>query len=152
MSISLAYVLPFKTSEDSGKSAWIRENKRCWKCGLNHLAADCDLKKPCPQCNGKHLGILHGVNCREQDKGAFYLSRLGGPGKVLLKDVAVLLHYKGRSLQTDAILDDGSERTPCTNVRKPGLIQCVSDKTILGNLGGILLSLEGYGVEDFSAG
>lgn len=101
----------FKSLEDTRKDAWIRENKRCWRCGLNHLAVNCDLKKPCPQCKGRHLGILHGVNCRDQDNGTFYLSRLGGSGRVLLKVVEVLLHYKGRSLQTYAILDDGSERT-----------------------------------------
>lgn len=101
----------FKSLEDTRKDAWIRENKRCWRCRLNHLAVNCDLKKPCPQCKGRHLGIIHGVNCRDQDNGTFYLSRLGGSGKVLLKVVEVLLHYKGRSLQTYAILDDGSERT-----------------------------------------
>ncbi|KAL0171869.1 hypothetical protein M9458_016440, partial [Cirrhinus mrigala] len=62
-------------------------------------------------CKGRHLGILHGVNSRDQDNGTFYLSRLGGSGKVLLKVVEVLLHHEGRSLRTYAILDDGSERT-----------------------------------------
>ncbi len=101
----------FRALEDNKKDEWIRENKRCWRCGLNHLAVECDLKKPCPQCKGRHLGILHGVNRREQDNGTFYLSRLGGSGKVLLKVVEVLLHHEGRSIQTYAILDDGSERT-----------------------------------------
>lgn len=101
----------FRALEDNKKDEWIRKNKICWRCGLNHLGVDCDLKKPCPQCKGRHLGIVHGVNCHDQDNGTFYLSRLGGSGKVLLKVVEVLLHHEGRSLQTYAILDDGSECT-----------------------------------------
>lgn len=100
----------FRSLEDTRKDAWIRENKRCWRCGLNHLAVICDLKKLCSQCKGRHLGILYGVNCPDQDNGTFYLSHLGGSGKVLLKVVEVHHHHKGWSLQTCAILD-GSEHT-----------------------------------------
>ncbi|XP_046728312.1 uncharacterized protein LOC124400481 [Silurus meridionalis] len=45
---------------------WIKDNKRCWKCGRLHLAKDCTLKKPCHLCSGKHLRILHEVNSQPQ--------------------------------------------------------------------------------------
>lgn len=41
---------------------WIQTNKRCWKCGKSHLSAQCNLKKPCNKCKGKHLLILHDIN------------------------------------------------------------------------------------------
>ncbi len=29
---------------------WIAEGKRCWKCGRNHSADSCNLKRPCKIC------------------------------------------------------------------------------------------------------
>lgn len=41
---------------------WIKNNDRCWRCARKHRAINCDLKKNCPKCNRKHLGVLHEVN------------------------------------------------------------------------------------------
>lgn len=68
----------------------------------------CDLKKGCPKCKGKHLGILHEVNQKKPGSGVFLLSCPSCSPKVLLK---VLLKHNGRCMETYAILDDGSERT-----------------------------------------
>jgi len=38
---------------------WIKSNKRCWHCARSHQAAQCNLKKPCSLCQGKHLQVLH---------------------------------------------------------------------------------------------
>ncbi|XP_052449737.1 uncharacterized protein LOC128011416 [Carassius gibelio] len=103
---------------------WIKVNKRCWRCGRAHQAAQCDLKKLCNVCQGKHLRVLHDVNTRpnaEQPKAesclvststeVLYLDRPSSHTRVLLKVVRVLLRNRDRILDTYAILDDGSERT-----------------------------------------
>ncbi|KAK7933751.1 hypothetical protein WMY93_004647 [Mugilogobius chulae] len=43
---------------------WIKTNKRCWRCARPHLAAQCNLKKPCSLCQGRHLQVLHEINTR----------------------------------------------------------------------------------------
>ncbi|XP_042615149.1 uncharacterized protein LOC122145431 [Cyprinus carpio] len=40
---------------------WISEEKRCWKCARSHAPETCNLKKPCSDCGGIHLQVLHGV-------------------------------------------------------------------------------------------
>ena len=105
---------------------WIKTNKRCWRCARSHQAAQCNLKKPCNLCQGRHLQVLHDVNNRnpkdpmsatmrqgqgENPTGVLYLDRPTESGRVLLKVVPVTLHYHGRTLDTYAVLDDGSERT-----------------------------------------
>ncbi len=99
---------------------WIQTNKRCWKCGRSHLSAQCNLRKPCNKCKGKHLLILHDVNNRPvKDTSSasgstaetLKLDKPGTDSRVLLKVVRVLLRYNDRTLDTYAILDDGSERT-----------------------------------------
>ncbi|XP_052443419.1 uncharacterized protein LOC127985458 [Carassius gibelio] len=105
-------------------SEWIRSNRRCWRCGLAHQAAHCGLKKPCPLCQRKHLRILHEVNERPVTVSSkteaclvssatqtLYLNKPVSSNKVLLKIVRVLLHHGSCTLDTFAILDDGSERT-----------------------------------------
>ncbi|XP_073721654.1 uncharacterized protein [Misgurnus anguillicaudatus] len=99
---------------------WIQTKQRCWKCGRSHLAAQCNLKKPCNKCRGKHLLILHDINYKpNQDTaaipsstaGTLYLDRPGTDSRVLLKVVKVLLRHKNYTLDTYAVLDDGSERS-----------------------------------------
>ncbi|KAI3365360.1 hypothetical protein L3Q82_010445 [Scortum barcoo] len=41
---------------------WIKSNKRCWRCARSHQAAQCNLRKTCSLCQGKHLQVLHEVN------------------------------------------------------------------------------------------
>ena len=107
--------------------SWIKENKRCWRCARSHLARDCDLKKPCHLCKGKHLSSLHDVNQRSpaepmdspsesatlytSNSETLYLDQSRCGGKVFLKVVKVTLHQDNRAFETHAILDDGSERT-----------------------------------------
>ncbi|XP_073725195.1 uncharacterized protein [Misgurnus anguillicaudatus] len=105
-------------------SEWIRTSRRCWRCGRAHQAAQCGLKKPCPVCQRKHLRILHEVNERPAIEASkteaclvssatqtLYLNKPTSSKKVLLKVVRVLLHHGDNTLDTFAILDDGSERT-----------------------------------------
>lgn len=116
-----------KLSKDEIKN-WIQVNKRCWRCARNHLAAQCTLKKPCSICQGKHLLALHEVNVRTERydmgvsakeescltnsaSGSLYLDRHGVGHRVLLKIVPVVLRHGQHTLNTFAILDDGSERT-----------------------------------------
>ncbi|KAG1926322.1 guanine nucleotide-binding protein G(I)/G(S)/G(O) subunit gamma-2 [Pimephales promelas] len=116
-----------KLSKDQLKE-WIRVNKRCWRCARSHQAAQCTLKKPCNICQGKHLLALHEINSRAErghkDVAAkeescltssaadsLYLDRPGVGNRVMLKVVPVLVHYEDRTLDTFAVLDDGSERT-----------------------------------------
>jgi len=107
----LSQCMKFQQFDAEGKEKWILDNGRCWRCGRTHRSANCDLKKPCPYCKERHLGVLHEVNVRKPDSGIFYLSRPSGLNSVLLKVVKVILSYEGRTVETYAILDDGSERT-----------------------------------------
>ena len=105
---------------------WIKSNKRCWRCARSHQAAQCNLKKLCRLCNGRHLQVLHDVNTGQQkgttqavvtqDRGeastrVYYLDRPTEGSRILLKVVPVSLHHGSRTLDTYAVLDDGSERT-----------------------------------------
>ncbi|KAL0150553.1 hypothetical protein M9458_054146 [Cirrhinus mrigala] len=106
---------------------WIRSNNRCWRCARAHHAAHCDLKKPCNLCQGTHLRPLHEVNVspspREDSTNTekscltnsspdrLFLDKPSVKGRVMLKVVPVNLHYEDRTLDTFALLDDGSERT-----------------------------------------
>ncbi|KAK0131550.1 hypothetical protein N1851_033725 [Merluccius polli] len=55
--------------------AWIKQKRRCWRCAGPHMAMNGNLKKPCPLCNGKNLGILHHVNQRKTDSKVLYLNQ-----------------------------------------------------------------------------
>lgn len=116
-----------KLSTDQLKQ-WIQTNKRCWRCARTHQAAQCNLKKPCNLCQGKHLQALHEVNARPvktatnpeskdnhtnvaYSSSSLYLDRPITRMHVMLKVVPVIVHYGSQTLETHAILDDGSERT-----------------------------------------
>ncbi|XP_067280639.1 uncharacterized protein [Pseudorasbora parva] len=110
----------FKSFNKQQITDWIQANHRCWRCGRAHTAAKCTLKKPCSICKGRHLQILHEVNSKPVVEGSclvnsatetLYLDRPMGCRKVLLKVVRVLLRHKDKTLDTYAVLDDGSERT-----------------------------------------
>ncbi len=108
---------------------WVINNSRCWRCGRSHQAAQCRLRISCSTCGGKHLNALHDVNTKEdpypeEKAGAetlcglvnsstdiLYLDRKAGCNQVLLKVSKVLLRNGNHTLETYAILDDGSERT-----------------------------------------
>ncbi|KAK3530935.1 hypothetical protein QTP70_006508 [Hemibagrus guttatus] len=106
---------------------WIRSNNHCWRCARAHHAAQCDLKKPCNICQGTHLRPLHEVNVNPSHKedsanvekscltnsspDRFFLDKPSVGGRVMLKVVPVNLHYEDHTLDTFALLDDGSERT-----------------------------------------
>lgn len=102
------------------KTTWIKSNRRCWRCGRKHQAAQCKLKATCQTCKGKHLTALHDINSKStserntavaSETQTLYLDRPAGGSKVLLKINKVLLRHGKHSLMTYAILDDGSERT-----------------------------------------
>ncbi|KAJ8381811.1 hypothetical protein SKAU_G00025890 [Synaphobranchus kaupii] len=116
-----------KLSKDQLKE-WILVNKRCWRCARKHQAAQCTLKKPCNLCQGKHLLALHEINTRSERASkdvavkeescltssasdSLYLDRPEAGNRVMLKVVPVIVQYGERTLDTFAILDDGSERT-----------------------------------------
>ncbi|KAL0146787.1 hypothetical protein M9458_057908, partial [Cirrhinus mrigala] len=97
---------------------WIQINKCCWKCGRSHLSAQCNLKKPCNKCKGKHLLILHDINYKSvkdtspassSTAETLYLDKPGTDSQ--LKVVKDLLRYNNCTLDTCIIPDDGSERT-----------------------------------------
>lgn len=109
---------------------WVINNRRCWRCGRSHQVAQCCLRASCSTFKGKHLTALHDINTKsvEQSKeekpndemtcglvnsstDILYLDRKAGCSQVLLKVSKVLLHNGSHTLETYAILDDGSERT-----------------------------------------
>ncbi len=98
---------------------WITEGKRCWKCGRAHPADNCTLKRACRTCKELHLTILHEA-AQQTQQSVFlvnvpptqvYLDHPNRSPKVMLKVVKVLLQYRDRTMETFAVLDDGSERS-----------------------------------------
>ncbi|KAL3975387.1 gephyrin [Sarotherodon galilaeus] len=103
-----------KTKDE--KINWIKRNKQCWRCARIHQAAKCDLRKDCATCMGRHLQILCEMNQRPRTEvnpvvRTLYFDRPSDCPSVLLKVVKVLLRNGKRTLETYAILDDGSQRT-----------------------------------------
>ncbi|XP_073782539.1 uncharacterized protein [Danio rerio] len=101
---------------------WIKSHKRCWRCGRAHQASQCDLKRLCDICQKRHLRVLHDANTRPEESKAesclvntsldvLYLDKPSSHARVLLKVVRVTLQNGDKTLDTYAILDDGSERT-----------------------------------------
>ena len=110
----------FKSFDKDQIIQWIKTNRRCWRCGRSHQAAECNLKKPCSKCQGRHLLILHEVYVKPTREGSclvssdtetLYLDRPSECSRVLLKVVRVLIQHGSKTLDTYAVLDDGSERT-----------------------------------------
>ena len=108
----------FKQLNKEQKVNWIKDGKRCWRCGRDHQAAQCYLKARCPKCNGTHLEVLHDVNARPEKQAptiqhpvTYYLDPARRGSCVLLKMVKVCLFNGDTKMETYAILDDGSERT-----------------------------------------
>ncbi|KAJ8410502.1 hypothetical protein AAFF_G00194060 [Aldrovandia affinis] len=79
------------------------------------------LKAKCKKCERKHLEILHKVNASSKETACtkpavstaqtLYVDRLAGSSKVLLKMSRIILRSGTKSLNTYALLDDGSEHT-----------------------------------------
>ncbi len=96
---------------------WISDGKRCWRCARLHEPELCNLKKPCSDCGGIHLLVLHRIACDNPTNTAstsesrIYLTPTSATCRVLLKVVPVLLHNKFKSVETYAVLDDGAQRT-----------------------------------------
>ncbi|XP_067308995.1 uncharacterized protein [Pseudorasbora parva] len=98
---------------------WIKDNKRCWRCGrTSHKCEECTLKKPCRECGCIHLSVLHSIAkdgpnlvllTTSEDRA--YLTSPSSTGRVYLKVVPVLLWKGKRSVPTYAILDDGAQRS-----------------------------------------
>lgn len=115
-----------KLSKDQ-LTQWIKDKGRCWRCARSHQAAQCNLKKACGLCGRKHLQVLHDVNAKvpkrtpatTPEEGrvsrpsteVLYLDRPTEGCRVLLKVVKVRIHNGDKTLNTYAVLDDGSERT-----------------------------------------
>ncbi|XP_019218180.1 uncharacterized protein LOC109203254 [Oreochromis niloticus] len=110
----------FKTLSTTQIAEWIKD-KGCWRCGRNHAPDVCTLKAPCKVCKQQHLTVLHEV-CQQEprkvlmvgtapDTSTIYIDHPNRPHKVLLKVVKVCLYNAEYSLETFAVLDDGSERS-----------------------------------------
>jgi len=98
---------------------WLKDGKRCRKCGRNHTEDRCTLKRPCKTCKETHLTVLH-ESVQETKQKVYtvslfptkvYLDRPNRSQRVMLKVVKVLLHNGDRRMETYAVLDDGSERS-----------------------------------------
>lgn len=103
------------TSE--AKASWIKEKRKCWRCGRGHSPANCTLKKPCSTCGEQHLPTLHEVALTENiltvsaSPSVVYIDHAAHSGRVMLKVVPVRLLNGRKYMDTYAVLDDGSERT-----------------------------------------
>ncbi|KAL6483178.1 hypothetical protein MHYP_G00080500 [Metynnis hypsauchen] len=101
------------------KGDWIKEKSKCWRCGRGHKPESCTLKKPCSTCNEQHLLVLHEVAtkaCQSLFTGTapssmVYVSQSSHSRCVMVKVIPIQLHSGDKTLDTYAILDDGSERT-----------------------------------------
>ncbi len=119
----------FKLLTKEQIETWIRTDNRCWRCGQGHLSSRCTLKAKCKRCERRHLDVLHDVNpCSDTRSSGnlkmsekttsmlgpasqtLYLDRPTSSKQVLLKLSRVILQNGDMSLETYAVLDDGSER------------------------------------------
>ncbi len=108
---------------------WIKMGRRCWRCGRSHQTSKCTLKAKCKRCDRRHLEVLHYVNSNSDSSGkgdikeaegsvgrasstsqTLYLDRPTSGKQVLLKLSRVVIQNGDKSLETYAVLDDGSER------------------------------------------
>ncbi|KAI2656414.1 Aspartyl/glutamyl-tRNA(Asn/Gln) amidotransferase subunit C [Labeo rohita] len=109
----------FKKLTNAQIVAWIKDGKRCWRCGRFHAVESCNLKRPCKICKELHLTVLHdsisdttrAVLTVSLPSTQIYLDRPNRTPRVMLKVVKVLLHNGPRTMEAHAVLDDGSERT-----------------------------------------
>nr|XP_054592608.1 uncharacterized protein LOC107395320 [Nothobranchius furzeri]XP_054592609.1 uncharacterized protein LOC107395320 [Nothobranchius furzeri] len=109
----------FKGLDLKAMATWITEKAKCWRCGRKHSPEQCTLKKPCSTCGDQHLSVLHDlVEAKKRDPNILtvstsmvYLDYSSHSGRVMLKVVPIQLHHGGKSLDTFAVLDDGSEKT-----------------------------------------
>lgn len=120
--------LNFKELTKEQNEAWIHKNNQCWRCGRNHHASQCTLKVLCKTCNRKHPLILHDLNKRavsastvseppensclvSTTKDILYVDCSASSSRVLLKVSKVIITNGDASLETYAVLGDGSEKT-----------------------------------------
>ncbi|KAL4009372.1 hypothetical protein ACER0C_003224 [Sarotherodon galilaeus] len=109
----------FRRLDLKAMATWITEKAKCWRCGRKHSPEQCTLKKPCSTCGDQHLSVLHDlVEAKKRDPNILtvstsmvYLDYSSHSGRVMLKVVPIQLHHGGKSLDTFAVLDDGSEKT-----------------------------------------
>ena len=107
----------FAKLTNNTRADWIKEKKRCWRCGRGHTPDNCTLKKPCSTCGEQHLSVPHDVAQTETiltvstSHSTIYMDQISHSGRVMLKVVPVHLHNGKKALNTYAVLDDGSERT-----------------------------------------
>lgn len=110
----------FSSLDMAAVVGWIKHKNKCWRCGWNH-SAEGTLKKPCSTCGEQHLLVLHVLaKGKEQNpniltmctaSSVIYVDHTSHSVKVMLKMVRVQLHNGKRTMDTFAVLDDGSERT-----------------------------------------
>ena len=109
----------FKKLDTDQIVSWIQEKGRCWKCGRAHKPDECTLQKPCHSCKEVHLTVLHDAAQKatshvyriQTSNQEVFMDKPTRPHNIMLKVVQILLHGPAGTLDTYAILDDGSERT-----------------------------------------
>ncbi|XP_033127646.1 uncharacterized protein LOC117125284 [Anneissia japonica] len=130
---------------------WIKEKKRCWRCGRTHLPENCTLKRPCRQCNDLHLTVLHDATTNGGNKPPstvqLYIDRQHRLHNVMLKILPVTLHGPKSYIDTYAILDDGSMRIIImTQALKKLHITGVKDSILLTTVNQGRTECSGYSV------
>lgn len=132
---------------------WLKCSKRCCNCGrTSHPPDACTLKKPCSECQGIHLRVLHDIaktdlqvyHITPQDKAALSNSKKGG--KVYLKVVPVIISHSCKSLRTYAILDDGAGRTVILPASAQHLLQGKTEVLTLCTIRQNVAHLDGQSV------
>ncbi|KAJ7997480.1 hypothetical protein DPEC_G00229450 [Dallia pectoralis] len=110
-------------TESPGRSPTKKMEKYCPFCdNAEHYLSQCSAIKKLSK--DQHLQVLHEVNVRAPKENikeescltsttaeVLYLDRPPACNRILLKVVQVTLHHGDRSLNTYALLDDGSERS-----------------------------------------
>ena len=109
------------------RETFIRTNRLCFNCfKYGHAARKCRSDPQCTQCNGKHNDLVHDANRNssnqaneiKHDSSAEVAdtnvhctsSQVEG---VALRIVPVCIDYHGKSVETYALLDSGSDVTLC---------------------------------------
>ncbi|CAL9684695.1 unnamed protein product [Knipowitschia caucasica] len=100
----------FTKLSNPARAAWIKDNKKCWRCGRGHSPANCTLKKPCSTCGEQHLPVLHDVAQAESiltvntTSSMVFVDQASHSGRVMLKVVPVRIYNGSKYMDTHAVL------------------------------------------------
>ena len=107
---SLDFCEVFKSMSCQERWEIVKQQKRCFRClRTKHIAKNCKQSKKCniESCERDHHSLLHNTSkiSLSTNQSKFKSKQIS------LRTLPVLVHFNGKSLKVNAMLDDGSDQT-----------------------------------------